>query len=93
MHEGGGQETSEDPGTEIWGFSVANQRRGYRITLAEDEPASGVLLTEDEEPLLIISPEETQSLRIHDGQTGRELRTVDEIGGGLLQNLGVRPAR
>lgn len=87
MHEGGGQETSEDPGTEIWGFSVANQRRGYRIKLAEEEPANGVLLTEDEQPLLVVAPDETQSLRILDGQTGRQLRTVEEIGGGLLQNL------
>jgi methylamine dehydrogenase heavy chain len=87
MHEGGGQETFEDAGTEVWGFNVATQRRGYRQVLAEEEPASGVQLTEDADPLLIITPEETRDLRIHRGVTGRQIRVIEDIGGGLVQNL------
>jgi len=90
MHEGGGQETWEDPGTEVWGFSFENRRRGYRLTLDEDAPASGVLLTEDNEPLLVISPDETADVRVHDAMTGRQLLVVTEIGGGLLQNFSSR---
>jgi methylamine dehydrogenase heavy chain len=86
MHKGGGQETFEDPGTEIWGFDANHRRRGYRMELKK--PANGVQLTEDSQPLMIVSPDtDKDDLRIHDGLTGRKLRTVTEIGGGLIQNL------
>lgn len=85
MHQGGGQETFEDPGTEIWAFSTATGRRGYRLKL--DEPARGLQLTADDEPLLIVSPDESENLQIRDGLTGRLLRTMSDMAGGLIQNL------
>lgn len=39
MHEGGGQETYRDPGSEVWAFNTEQRRRGY--------------LTQDEAPLLL----------------------------------------
>jgi methylamine dehydrogenase heavy chain len=85
MHEGGGQETFEDPGTEVWAFNIRTQRRGYRLAL--DEPAVSVQLTADPEPLLMISTEASSKVLIHDARSSRLLRTVDEIGAGLIQNL------
>lgn len=85
MHQGGGQETFEDPGTEVWAFSVPNRRRGYRLEL--DQPARGVQLTADAQPLLIVSPDEADVLPIHDGTTGRLLRVMKDMRGGLIQNL------
>ena len=39
------------------------------------------------EPLLIIVPDEQPTLRIANATTGRILRTMEEMGGGLVQNL------
>jgi methylamine dehydrogenase heavy chain len=89
MHEGGGQETFEDGGTEVWGFSTRTRRRGYRIAVGDGdgpERASGVQLTEDGAPLLLIAPDDGDALRIHDGRTGRHLRSMPDLGG-LIQNL------
>jgi methylamine dehydrogenase heavy chain len=85
MHEGGGQETFEDPGTEIWAFDVRQQRRGYRLKL--EAPANGLQLTADAQPLLIVSPDEEKQLRILDGLTGKELRIMKDFGGGHIQPL------
>ena len=87
MHEGGGQETFEDPGTEIWGFNVNTQRRGYRLVLPEEDMATGVQLTADAEPLLLVAPDESNTLGIYEGTSGRLLREVPEMNGGLMQNL------
>lgn len=85
MHEGGGQETWEDPGTEVWAYNVATQRRGYRAEL--EHPSYGIQVTQDAEPLLLVSPSKDQTLTIHDARSGRKLHELDEFEGGLLQNL------
>jgi methylamine dehydrogenase heavy chain len=85
MHEGGGQETFEDAGTEVWAFDVGQQRRGYRLKL--EEPAMGVQLTTDAEPLLVISPDKARTVSIHDARTGRKLRDIEDFGGGLIQPM------
>lgn len=92
VHEGGGQETFEDPGSEVWGFSAQTRRRGYRLKLlgADGEtPAlgSGVQLTGDGNPLLIVTPDEDKVLRIYDGRTGALQETMPEMGVRLVQNL------
>jgi methylamine dehydrogenase heavy chain len=89
MHEGGGQETYRDAGTEIWGFNLRSQRRGYRLQL--EEPATGIQLTTDSAPLLLVSPEKSRALQIHDAQTGRKLRQVDEMAGLIQPLLGQTP--
>jgi methylamine dehydrogenase heavy chain len=88
MHEGGGQETFEDAGTEVWAFSTTTARRGYRLVLPEEEPGISLQVTQDDEPLLIVAPDETTTMRVYDARTGRLLREIPEIGPGLIQNLG-----
>jgi methylamine dehydrogenase heavy chain len=83
MHQGGGQETFEDGGRHVWAFSMNSGRRGYVIEL--DEESRGVQLTPDASPLMVMGA--GGALRIHDGLTGRHLRTIDEMGGGLVQPL------
>ncbi len=92
MHKGGGQETFEDAGTEVWAFSTKSKRRGYRLKLpveAGEEPlkASGVQLTADAEPLLIISPDNDKTLRIYDAVTGSLKTSMPEMGVRMMQNL------
>ncbi len=88
MHEGGGQETFEDPGTEVWAFSTRTRKRGYRLSLPEEEPGLGLQVTPDDEPILIVAPAESDVLRIYDANTGHLLREMPEMSGGLIQNLG-----
>lgn len=87
MHEGGGQETFEDAGTQLWAFSTVTQRRAYVIDLDEESKARSVELTADQEPLLIVAPEKGDELQIRDGLSGRLLRVVPEISGSALQRL------
>jgi methylamine dehydrogenase heavy chain len=88
MHDGGGQETFEDPGTEVWAFDTGTRKRGYRLALPEEEPGSGVQVTPDAAPILMVAPAESDVLRIYDANTGHLLREMAEMSGGLIQNLG-----
>ncbi|WOJ92729.1 amine dehydrogenase large subunit [Congregibacter variabilis] len=87
MHEGGGQETFEDPGTQIWAFSTKTKRRAYVLELDEETKGVSVELTADAEPLLIIAPAKGGELLIHDGVSSRLLRTMPEINASLVQRL------
>jgi methylamine dehydrogenase heavy chain len=87
MHEGGGQETFEDPGTQVWGFSTKTRRRAYVIELDEESKGVSVELTADAQPLLIIAPAKGGELLIHDGLSSRLLRSVSEINASLIQRL------
>lgn len=87
MHEGGGQETFEDGGTEVWAFNVDSKRRGYKLSLGEDTKGSSLQLTKDEKPLLVVAPSGHEALRIYDGQTGQLQQTMDDMGVRTLQNL------
>ncbi|MCB1670408.1 MAG: amine dehydrogenase large subunit [Gammaproteobacteria bacterium] len=82
MHKGGGQETFEDPGTELWGFSMATKRRGYRLEL--EDPISGVQITQDDDPLMLVSTGD--NIDIRKPASGALLRKVTEVSG-LIQNL------
>ncbi len=83
MHKGGGQETFEDPGTELWGFSMATRRRGYRLSL-EGTQIRGVQLTQDGDPLMLVSAGE--DIEIRNPETGALIREVSDVSG-LIQNL------
>ncbi|EED32324.1 putative aralkylamine dehydrogenase heavy chain [gamma proteobacterium NOR5-3] len=87
MHEGGGQETFEDPGTQVWAFSTKTRRRAYVLELDEETKGVSVELTADADPLLIIAPAEGGELLIHDGVSSRLLRTMPEINASLVQRL------
>ncbi|MGM0634211.1 MAG: amine dehydrogenase large subunit [Pseudomonadota bacterium] len=81
MHEGGGQETFEKPGTEVWGYNMLTGNRGYRVSLGEDITASRILLTPGEDPLMVISTNE--GLQVRDPRSGRLLRTVENASGSI----------
>jgi methylamine dehydrogenase heavy chain len=87
MHQGGGQETFEDAGTQIWAFSTRTQRRGYVITLDEGQQASAVQLTGDDQPLLLVSLRGSGELQLRDGLSGRLLRRMADVDAGKLQRL------
>lgn len=79
MHEGGGQETFEKPGTEVWVYNMLTGNRGIRIELGEDVTARGVLLTPGADPLMILAT--SDGLQVRDPRTGRLLRTVENVSG------------
>ena len=84
MHQGGGQETFEDPGTEVWVFSTASQRRGYRIAMEDGEMVSSVQITQDEDPLMLLAV--GGSIQVREPVTGRLIRTIENMSG-TIQNL------
>lgn len=86
MHEGGGQETFEDAGEEIWGFSTKTKRRGFRLEMDEGIKAASVQITTDADPLLIVAPDEGDTLQIRGATTGHLLREVEQLSGSI-QNL------
>jgi methylamine dehydrogenase heavy chain len=81
MHEGGGQETFEDAGTQIWAFSTETGRRAYMIEMEEGVKATSLELTADAEPLLLISTTNNGEVLVHDARSSRELRRISELGG------------
>jgi methylamine dehydrogenase heavy chain len=90
MHQGGGQETFEDPGTQLWAFSMHTGRRAYVIEMEEGVKAGAVELTGDDEPLLLLSTSKDGELRIHDALSSRLLRTMPDMGstwGSKMQRL------
>lgn len=84
MHEGGGQETFEKPGKEVWAFSTVTKNRGYRLKLEDDQTVSSIQLTPGEEPLLLLMT--STGLQVHDAGTGRKIRDIN-VSGNLIQNL------
>jgi methylamine dehydrogenase heavy chain len=88
MHAGGGQETVEDPGFEVWAWDARTGERRYRMLL--DEPATSVMLTRDDAPLLvtgllIIGNGAPVTVFVHDAASGRKIGEVPELTGSLLQ--------
>jgi len=79
MHEGGGQETFEKRGTEVWVYNMLTGNRGIRIELGEDVTARGVLLTPGADPLMVLAT--SDGLQVRDPRTGRLLRTVENVSG------------
>jgi methylamine dehydrogenase heavy chain len=84
MHEGGGQETFEKPGTEVWAFSTATKNRGYRLQMAADQTVSSVQFTPGDDPLLLLMT--STGLQVHDATTGRKIRDIN-VSGNLIQNM------
>jgi methylamine dehydrogenase heavy chain len=77
MHVGG-VDTHKDPGTEIWVYDLATQKRVQRIKL--EDPATSIAITQDAQPLLFAIFIGAQKLDVYDPQSGKRLRVVKEIG-------------
>ncbi|MDP2380234.1 MAG: methylamine utilization protein MauE, partial [Pseudohongiella sp.] len=84
MHDGGGQEMFEKPGTEVWAFSTLTKNRGYRIKMVGDQTVTSVQLTPGNDPLLLLMT--SSGLQVHDASTGRKIRDIN-VSGNLIQNL------
>lgn len=79
MHKGGGQETFEKAGTELWAFNLQSTRRGYRVEL--DNPSRNIALTRDENPVVLVVGTDEREVDVRQAQTGRLLRTIPEVSG------------
>ena len=77
MHQGG-PETHKDPGKEVWVYDVDGHRRVQRIALRS--PAGSIEVTRDEKPLLFAVFIGSTTLEVYDAQTGRYLRSVQDVG-------------
>lgn len=79
MHQGG-VDTQDQDGTEAWVLDRGTQRRIGRITF--EAPASGLLVVEDDEPLLLASI--GGSVHVFELATGIRARVVQTNRGGSL---------
>ncbi|MCZ6656451.1 MAG: amine dehydrogenase large subunit [Gammaproteobacteria bacterium] len=77
MHQGG-VDTHEEEGTEIWGFNLNTQRRGYRTVL--EAPASAINVSRDADPRLFVVSSTPNTVLVYNALTGRLLNTVEEAG-------------
>ncbi len=77
MHQGD-VDTHKDAGTEIWGFNLNTQRRGYRTVL--EAPAGGINVSRDADPRLFVVSSVPNTVLVYNAVTGRLLNTVEEAG-------------
>ena len=78
VHQGG-EYTHQDPGTEVWVFNLAAQRRIARIELEVE--TSNIMVTQESEPKLIVSDDEG-GLHIYDALKLSLDRTINDPGPG-----------
>ncbi len=85
MHQGG-PDTHKDPGTEVWVYDLATRKRVQRIALRD--PATSILITPADEPLLIAMLIGVPNVEVYSATTGQHQRTIGEIGHSVafLQN-------
>ena len=85
LHQGG-EYTHHEPGSEIWVYNLAAQRRIARIELPV--PASNIMVTQESEPKLIVADEEG-GLHLYDALKLTLDRTIEDPGPGasLIQDL------
>ena len=83
MHQGE-QYSHHEPGTEIWVFSLSEQRRVAKIPL---EIASGrLMVTQEDEPLLIVGNEEGET-HVYDALTFVHQRQIEGPAAKLYEDL------
>jgi methylamine dehydrogenase heavy chain len=83
MHQGE-QYSHHEPGTEVWVFNTATQRKIGSITF--DTPVDHVMVTQESNPLLIVGDEEGGT-HVYDARTFRFERTIDGPGVDLYEDF------
>ncbi len=83
MHKGE-QYTHHEPGTEIWVFSTDSRRRLARIEF--ETPVANILVTQEEEPLLIVGDTEGGT-HVYDALKFTLERTIEGPGGGTFEDF------
>jgi methylamine dehydrogenase heavy chain len=76
MHQGG-EYTHQNPGTEVWVYNLAAQRRIARLELADE--TSNIMVTQESEPKLIVADKES-GLHIYDALKLKLDRTIEDSG-------------
>ncbi len=74
MHQGA-VDTHEDPGSEVWVFHRGSQRRIAQLPLTA--PGQGILVTQDDEPRVIVSSAGQTNVQIYDGLTLKAQATIE----------------
>lgn len=77
MHVGG-KDTHKDPGTEVWVYDLDTKKRVNRIKLANI--ATAIAVSSAPKPLLFAMFMGAQKVEVYDPETGKLLRTINEIG-------------
>jgi methylamine dehydrogenase heavy chain len=77
MHEGG-EDTHKWPGSEVWVHDPGDGKRARSIKLAH--PAVGIVVTQDDQPLLLATHGEAPVVDVYDAASGRHLRAIDGLG-------------
>ena len=83
MHKGE-QYTHHEPGTEVWVFSLASKLR--IATIEFEKPVVSVMVTQEAEPLLMISDEDGAT-KVYDALTFVYQRTIEGPGAELFEDL------
>ena len=76
MHQGG-VDTHHESGTELWVFDIGRKELTARWAL--EEPWSYILALHTDSRL-IVGATDSDTLEIHDGETGEHVRTIAEPG-------------
>jgi methylamine dehydrogenase heavy chain len=74
----GGPETHKDPGSDIWVYDLASQRKVQQI--AARNKVGSIQVSQDAHPLLFACSLESNRLDVYDASSGKYLRTVESIG-------------
>lgn len=83
MHQGE-RYTHHEPGTEIWVFDVESKRRIARIEF--ETPVKAVMVTQEDEPLLIVGDEESGT-HIYDALEFTHERSIEGPPGALFEDF------
>lgn len=77
MHVGG-KDTHKQPGTEVWVYDLDSKQRVNRIKLTE--MATSIAVSSAPKPLLFAIFIAAQKVEVYDPETGKLLRTINEVG-------------
>lgn len=77
MHVGG-RDTHKQPGTEVWVYDLDAKKRVNRIKL--ENMATSIALSSAPKPLLFAIFIAAQKVEVYDPESGKLLRTINEIG-------------
>ena len=83
MHQGE-RYSHHEPGTEIWVFSTNSRRRIGTIEF--ESPIGNIMVTQEDEPRLIVGDEEGGT-HVYDALTFVYERSIDGAGGALFEDL------
>jgi len=84
MHKGG-VDSHKDPGSEVWVYDLATQKRIKRFAMKS--PAGSLAVTQDDNSVLLTVFGDESALQVYDAETGEHLRTVADIAYGATPTI------